>query len=80
MKKPATDADSADYRELSAELATVIDKLEDGEIDIDAAVSCYERGLEIVNLLETRLLRAENRVAELKHELASPDESTSEEE
>lgn len=54
-----------DYHALSQELQELIAKLEAGDIDIDEAVQCYERGLVIVKLLETRLTRAENKVVEL---------------
>lgn len=54
-----------DYHALSQELQELIAKLEAGDIDIDEAVQCYERGLVIVKQLETRLTRAENKVVEL---------------
>jgi exodeoxyribonuclease VII small subunit len=64
------------YKELSAELDKVMADLEQGDLDIDAAVKCYERGLVIVSELETHLRDAENKVVELK---ASLDATASEE-
>jgi exodeoxyribonuclease VII small subunit len=54
------------YSELTEELDTVMRELEQGELDIDKAVKCYERGLEIVSELETHLKDAENKVTQLK--------------
>ena len=54
------------YKELSDELAQVMADLEQGDLDIDDAVICYERGLVIVRELEKHLKDAENKVIELK--------------
>lgn len=54
------------YKELSDELAEVMASLEGGELDIDEAVKCYERGLAIVRELEDHLKDAENKVTMLK--------------
>lgn len=54
------------YTELSTELEEVMSRLEGGELDIDEAVQCYERGLAIVRQLETYLKDAENKVTQLK--------------
>lgn len=73
----------ADYQTLKTELDEVMASLEQGELDIDAAVACYERGLGIIKTLEDHLLKAENRIAELKadHQDGEPDdEELSEEE
>lgn len=56
----------ATYAELSEELDMVMAELERGDLDIDAAVKCYERGLKIVKQLEHHLTKAENKVTELK--------------
>ena len=54
------------YKELSNELAALMAELEGGELDIDEAVKCYERGLVIVRELEAHLRHAENKVTQLK--------------
>jgi exodeoxyribonuclease VII small subunit len=54
------------YKELSDELAQVVHDLEQGDLDVDEAVKCYERGLQIIKELEAHLKNAENKVAELK--------------
>ena len=60
--------DTQNYHELNEELQQLMTRLESGELDIDDAVTCYERGLAIVKLLETRLTRAENKIARLRAE------------
>jgi exodeoxyribonuclease VII small subunit len=54
------------YKKLSDELDQVMADLERGDLDIDEAVKCYERGLKIVRQLEQYLTEAENKVTELK--------------
>lgn len=62
------------YQQLSIELATVMAELEQGDLEIDDAVRCYERGLELVKLLENHLTKAENRVTKLKASLELDEE------
>jgi exodeoxyribonuclease VII small subunit len=54
------------YKELSEELEKVMGDLERGDLDIDEAVKCYERGLQLVRELEDLLKAAENKVTQLK--------------
>jgi exodeoxyribonuclease VII small subunit len=56
----------ATYKQLSDELQQLMEDLESGELDIDEAVKCYERGLLVVKELELYLKDAENKVTELK--------------
>jgi exodeoxyribonuclease VII small subunit len=66
-KTPTTSKTTkANYIELSQELNGVMTRLEQGELDVDEAVECYDRGLQIVSILETHLSDAENRVSELR--------------
>lgn len=67
-------AKAKSYKELSDELKSVMDDLESGDLDIDEAVACYERGLEIVKLLEAYLAQAENKVVQLKASIADDEE------
>lgn len=62
------------YKQLSEELTSVMADLEGGELDIDEAVECYERGLAIVKKLEVYLTDAENKVVELKNSALDDDE------
>ncbi|HWB38999.1 MAG TPA: exodeoxyribonuclease VII small subunit [Candidatus Saccharimonadales bacterium] len=57
---------SVDYQTLSAELEEILAKLQSGELDVDAALPAYERGMELVKQLEEYLKTAENKVSQLK--------------
>jgi exodeoxyribonuclease VII small subunit len=54
------------YQEQSAELEAILLELQSGDLDIEAAVKQYERGLELIAALEEYLKTAENRVRKLK--------------
>ena len=62
---------ASSYKQLSEELSSVMAELEQGDLDIDQAVSRYERGLAIVQALELHLKEAENKVAVLKASVVS---------
>ena len=55
-----------DYQDMSTELDGILLELQQGELDVDAAMKKYERGLELVKLLETHLKTAQNTVTRLK--------------
>jgi exodeoxyribonuclease VII small subunit len=65
-KSPVPAGDQPNYTTLSQELSEVMARLEQGDLDVDDAVNCYDRGLQIINILETHLLKAENTVSQLK--------------
>lgn len=54
------------YAELQAELDRIMVELQREDLDVDAALQDYERGLELVRQLERYLKTAENKVVELK--------------
>ncbi len=54
------------YQELSRELDDVMRQLQAEDIDIEAAVRAYERGMTIVAELEKQLKTAENKVKKIK--------------
>jgi exodeoxyribonuclease VII small subunit len=58
-----------DYQTLNKELEAVLQKLQGGELTIDEALPAYERGVELVALLEKQLTTAQNRVTELQAKL-----------
>ena len=55
-----------DYQSLNKELDEIMDKLQGDELSIDTAVTYYERGMEIVQLMESQLKEAENKVTKIK--------------
>jgi exodeoxyribonuclease VII small subunit len=54
------------YQALKNELESVMAKLQDEDLDVDEALSLYQRGLELVKQLDNYLKTAENTVNELK--------------
>ena len=56
----------ATYLELNTELDGILSRLQSGNLDIDEAVQCYERGTELVKQLEAYLKQAENKITKLK--------------
>ncbi len=54
------------YRQLNQELDQVLSELESADLDIETALQKYQRGMEIIQQLETYLKIAENKVTKLK--------------
>lgn len=54
-----------DYRGLSDELEAIVLALQEDDIDVDVAMQKYERGLELIKLLEKYLQTAENKIQKL---------------
>ena len=57
---------SVNYQALSQELESIMLELQREDLDIDKAVAHYQRGLEVVQTLETYLKTAENKVKKLQ--------------
>ncbi|HVV66591.1 MAG TPA: exodeoxyribonuclease VII small subunit [Candidatus Saccharimonadales bacterium] len=57
------------YQELKDELDKILEDLQREDLDVDAALKDYQRGLELVRQLEAYLASAENTVKELKASL-----------
>jgi exodeoxyribonuclease VII small subunit len=55
-----------DYQKLSSELQDILNRLDTNDLDVDAAIKQYERGMEIVGQLEDYLKTAENKVKKVK--------------
>lgn len=66
-----TKKESTNYRELNAELNAIIEVLQDGELDVDAAVAKYERGMLIAEELKEYLTSTENKITKLKNSFSS---------
>ncbi|CAN5385299.1 hypothetical protein BH10PAT3_BH10PAT3_5090 [soil metagenome] len=54
------------YAELKLELDELLDTLQQEDISVDDALKNYERGMELVSLLELTLKEAENKITKLK--------------
>lgn len=62
----AKNKENQTYLGLKQELDEVLDSLQREDIDIDEAMKAYERGMELVTLLEAQLKLAENKIVKLK--------------
>jgi exodeoxyribonuclease VII small subunit len=54
------------YETLKTELDTIMAELQREDLDVDEALKHYQRGLELIRQLEQYLVKAENKVTELK--------------
>ena len=54
------------FEELKSQLDEIMSSLQQDDLDVDKALEYYQKGLELVQALETHLKTAENKVAELK--------------
>jgi exodeoxyribonuclease VII small subunit len=54
------------YQDLNSELETVLAQLQSGDLDIDEATAAYERGMKLVQQLETYVKEAENKITKVK--------------
>lgn len=57
-----------DYQALNAELDKLVHDLQAGELNIDEALKAYERGVEIIEQLQSHLKVAENRVTKINQD------------
>ena len=64
-----------DYQALNGELEAILAALQQGDLDVDDAMQKYERGLELVKLLENYLKDAENTVTKLKAQFGDTKEA-----
>lgn len=57
------------YEKMYAELESIIELLQSGELSLDDAVANYERSVELINKLQKYLKEAENKVTKIKASL-----------
>ena len=55
-----------DYKKLNNELEEIINKMQSDDLDIDEAIKQYERGMKLLDELQTYLKQAENKVTKIK--------------
>lgn len=68
--------DQMTFREASTELEQLVRSLESGELELEDALACYERGVELLRSLRERLSGAEQKVRVLldaSQEVVAPD-------
>lgn len=54
-----------DYTSLNLQLNTILDKLQQPDIQVDEAVKLYEEGLQLIGQLEAHLQQAEHTLKKL---------------
>jgi len=57
------------YEDLYAELESIIESLQSGELSLDDAVKKYETSIELIKKLEAHLLNAQNKITKIKANL-----------
>ncbi|MEM9583934.1 MAG: exodeoxyribonuclease VII small subunit [Pseudomonadota bacterium] len=58
-----TDVKDLSFEQAMAELESVVDRLERGDVPLDESIKLYERGAELKKRCETKLAEAEEKVA-----------------
>ena len=58
-------ADDAKFEEAMTELEDVVERLEGGDIPLEASLAAFERGVALVRLLHARLDAVQARIEEL---------------
>lgn len=68
-----TNVDELSYREASAELEHIIRNLESGDMELEASLKSYTRGVELLRSLRGRLADAEQKVSVLMADIDGND-------
>jgi exodeoxyribonuclease VII small subunit len=71
-----TDLEQMSFKEASTELEQIVRSLESGELELEDALACYERGVALLTSLRNRLNGAEQKVRVLldaSQEVVAPD-------
>ena len=71
-KKPASAETSASFEDAMAELAQLVDRMEAGELPLEASVAAYKRGSELVKYCAAQLERVERQVKVLEGDMLKP--------
>lgn len=64
------------YSEASAELEAIIKSLESNRLELEESLACYQRGVELLSSLRSRLAGAEQRVSALMGQIELVDDDT----
>ena len=71
-KKSASEQTSASFEDAMAELEQLVDRMEAGELPIEASVAAYKRGSELVKYCAAQLERVERQVKVLEGDMLKP--------
>ena len=71
-KKIASEQTSASFEDAMAELEQLVDRMEAGELPLEASVVAYKRGSELVKYCAAQLERVERQVKVLEGDMLKP--------
>jgi exodeoxyribonuclease VII small subunit len=71
-KKPAPADAPATFEQAMAELQQLVTQMEAGELALEASITAYKRGSELVKYCQTQLDKVENQVKILEGEMLKP--------
>jgi len=64
-KAPEPEGDETRFEDAMAELESVVERLEGGDIALEASLAAFERGVALVRLLHARLDAVQTKIEEL---------------
>ena len=67
--------DEMSFKEASIELEQIVRSLEQGDLELEDSLKTYERGVELLKSLKTRLAEAEQKVRKLLDDGTPVDEN-----
>lgn len=65
-KKAGPSIDGMSFEQALSELEDIVRRLEDGDVELDAAIAAYERGALLKRHCESKLKQAEERVRKIQ--------------
>ena len=71
-KKSASDQPSPSFEDAMSELEQLVAKMESGELPLEASVTAYQRGSELVKYCAAQLERVEKQVKVLEGDMLKP--------
>ncbi len=78
-KKNPTDQPIASFEQAMDELEQLVEKMESGELPLEASLDAYKRGSELVKYCAAQLERVEKQVKVLEGEMLKPFDGDGEE-
>lgn len=70
---PAEDATPIDFEKALADLESIVDKLEQGDLPLDESLKAFERGVELTRHCQVALKQAEQKVEILLRKTGQPE-------
>ena len=70
---PAEDATPIDFAKALADLESIVDKLEQGDLPLDESLKAFERGVELTRHCQVALKQAEQKVEILLRKTGQPE-------